>query len=401
MEQIIKSRAEKHLYHINLVAPFLWIVWIGFDYLFAPEHLYSFMITRFGGALMSVLIVINYHKKWVNVFTTQMIMFAVYNGILAYYLSIVPSSALTPYFNGYMMVMIIMYMILIIRFIDIVVFSLLAILGLISIILFGEHSFIRILGNGGFSFLTVIVLLIIFAILRYKGILRDISLTAEIEKARETEELNKTLKAANKEKETLLQEIHHRVKNNLQLVSSMLNLQKSFIDDERIKNIIQDSQQRVSSMSRIHQTLYRSKNFSSINIGEYLRNLTDEIIELYAGKTKSNIKVSYILDEVSFNIKEAIPIGLIANEIITNAVKHAFPNDRMGEINIELKNHVDYVDLKIKDNGIGMNAINNEDTINTLGRELIHSLVEQINAEIKIENSQGLIYVIRIPLPKE
>lgn len=181
----------------------------------------------------------------------------------------------------------------------------------------------------------------------------------------------------------------------------MLNLQKSFIDDERIKNIIQDSQQRVSSMSRIHQTLYRSKNFSSINIGEYLRNLTDEIIELYAGKTKSNIKVSYILDEVSFNIKEAVPIGLIANEIITNAVKHAFPNDRMGEINIELKNHVDYVDLKIKDNGIGMNAINNEDTINTLGRELIHSLVEQINAEIKIENSQGLMYFIRIPLPKE
>lgn len=401
MKNVIQQRAEKHLYYLNVVAPFLWLAWVAFDYLFAPEYFAPFMVTRFGGALMSILIVINYHKRWINVFKTQIIMFAIYNCVLAYYLSVVPEAALTPYFNGYMMIMIVMYLILIIRYIDIIGFTILATLGFVAILLFSEHSLITILGNGGFSFLTIILLLIVFAVLKYKGILRDLSLTAEIEKARETEELNKTLQVANKEKETLLQEIHHRVKNNLQLVSSILNLQKSFFDDERIKNIIQDSQQRVSSMSRIHQTLYRSKNFSSINISDYLKSLTDEIIELYAKGPKSNIAIIYTLDDVHFNIKEAIPIGLLSNEIITNAVKHAFPNGRKGEIKIELKKHSHFVELRISDNGIGLSPNKNNNDKGSLGKVLIQSLLEQIDAEVRIESNHGLIYHIKIPLPSE
>ncbi len=397
MNAIIEQRAEKHFYYLNIAAIVIWPAWILFDYIFAPEYFSTFLITRFAGSLLSVLIILNHHKKWVSVFPAQVVMFAFYNGVLAFYLAYVDENALSPYFNGYMMVMIVMYLILVIRYIDIVFFSLIALSALAAIFFFSRHEATVILGQGGFSFLTITVLLILFAALRYKGILRDVSLSAEIEKARETEELNKTLQIANKEKETLLQEIHHRVKNNLQLVSSILNLQKSFFDDERIKSIIQDSQQRVASMSRIHQTLYRSKNFSSINMADYLSDLSSEIMVLYNDKDRNTIQLDFKTEPIYFTIQEAIPVGLLANEIITNAVKHAFPNERNGTITISLQKVTGAVVLEIADNGIGLLHDSESAPKTSLGKELIQALAEQIDATIELSSAAGLFYTIRIP----
>jgi two-component sensor histidine kinase len=397
MNEIIAQRAAKHFYYLNIAAAFIWPTWIIFDYIFAPEHLLPFLFTRILGSLISIALIANHHKKWIPVFAAQIIMFGVYNAILAFYLIVINQNALSPYFNGYMMVMIVMYLILVIRYFDILFFSLIALSAFVTILLFSAHEGTVILGQGGFSFLTVTMLLIVFATLRYRGILRDVSLVAEIDKARETEELNKTLQIANKEKETLLQEIHHRVKNNLQLVSSILNLQKSFFDDERIKSIIQDSQQRVASMSRIHQTLYRSKNFSSINMSDYLKDLSHEIIELYNDTLTPSIHLKFDTETVYFTIQEAIPVGLLANEIITNAVKHAFPNNSKGTISIFLKKIDDTVFLQISDDGIGLSQKSKAAESTSLGKELIQALSEQIEATIETSSVTGLSYVIRIP----
>lgn len=324
-------------------------------------------------------------------------MFAFYNGILSYYISSVPESALTVYFNGYMMIMIVMYLVLIIRLKDILSFSILVVVSFISVVQWGDHDIISLMGHGGFSFLTIVVLMILFSILKWNGVLRDISLAVEIEKARETEILNKTLEAANKEKETLLQEIHHRVKNNLQLVSSMLNLQKNFVEDEKTKAILQDSQQRVTSMSRIHETLYQSKNFSSINIADYVKKLAEEIIDLYPTPKKELITLQFDLEHVHFGINDAIPIGLIVNEILTNSVKHAFPNNQSGTIHIQLKKFEKEMILEIGDDGIGFNK-DIETSKESLGKELISTLSDQIDAQLTIQSENGVQYRIKVPL---
>ena len=139
----------------------------------------------------------------------------------------VPASALSIYFTGYSMVIIVMYFILILNRKQLILFSFTVFASIVGIILYGNHSMYILFGNGGFAFITIWVLMNFIGYSRYNGVLRDISLLAEIEKAKENQELIVLLKAANEEKATLLKEIHHRVKNNLQIVSSILNLQRS------------------------------------------------------------------------------------------------------------------------------------------------------------------------------
>lgn len=398
MEKIIKKKAELHLYYLCVAAVPLWIVWILFDYWFAIEQFYPFLVTRILGSLLSILLIINHYKKWVNVFSIQLIMFVFYNAILSYYVASVPEHALSSYFNGYMMVMIVVFFMLIIRFKDILWFSIQIVLAFIAILQFGDHSVMFVMANGGFSFLTIFVLMIFFAILRYRGVLRDVSLAVEIEKAKETEEMNKVLEAANKEKETLLQEIHHRVKNNLQLVSSMLSLQKSFTNDEKTKNILLDSKQRITTMSRIHETLYKSTNFSSIDMSTYITQLVEEIIALYNSNSKRNIILKLDLSPLHFNINTAIPVGLIINEMITNSIKHAFPNDK-GTIWVTLKQVGKNTELTIKDNGKGFLEDFSVENSSSLGMELISTLTEQIDSELEVVSSSnsGVEYKIIIP----
>jgi len=197
-----------------------------------------------------------------------------------------------------------------------------------------------------------------------------------------------------KEKEYLLKEIHHRVKNNLQIISSLLNLQLANEKDERIISLLTDCRNRVRSMSLIHEMLYASVSFSHIKFQQYLYKFTEQLSFSYSGirnKIKFLIKVE---DKFSFNIQEMIPLGLIINEIISNSFKHAFPEGE-GKISIDLDCINDEYVLTISDNGIGLPEHFDGKKQSTLGMQLIYILAEQIDARVNLQNEKGVTFKIQ------
>jgi len=196
-----------------------------------------------------------------------------------------------------------------------------------------------------------------------------------------------------KEKEVLLKEIHHRVKNNLQVISSILNLQSSFVKDEKTLDILEESRNRIRSMAIIHESLYQTSNFSSINFSDYLLNLTTSLIASYRVHSGS-VELKTQVDRVELVLDQAIPCGLLVNELITNALKYAFPGNRSGVIFMGLTEKEMCIELVISDDGVGMPegfSILNSDT---LGLQLVNTLVEQLDGEIRVENSGGIKYLI-------
>lgn len=397
MNQIIEERARLHLFYLNIAAIPLWLTWILFDYMFAGDMFQTFIYTRIGGSLLSLFLVLNHYKKWLGVFNSQIVMFAYYNGIIGYYISCIPEASLTPYFNGYSMIMIIMFFILILRIKDIIWFSGLVIIAFPFIGRYGDHDFITLFAGGGFAFMTVFVTMNFFGVLRYKGVLRDLSLTAEIERARETEKTNQILEQANKEKETLLKEIHHRVKNNLQVVSSILRLQSSYVKDPSTLRILEESQQRILSMSMIHETLYKSNNFASINMANYFEELLQDLIHSYQQNPKLTITTHKTIDAVYLNLDQAIPCGLIVNEVITNSLKYAFDGRNTGTIHIRFTEEDNKCTLEIGDDGPGLPSSYSIEEPETLGIQLIITLAEQLDGKFEINQKNGLMYSITFP----
>src|SRR5690606_31285503 len=189
----------------------------------------------------------------------------------------------------------------------------------------------------------------------------------------------KELKNSLKEKEILLKEVHHRVKNNLQVISSILNLQSSYIHDEKILTILKESQNRIKSMAFIHESLYQTNDFSQINFSEYVVNLSKNLVHSYLVNNEL-IELRLDIIKVSLNLDLSILCGLIINELVSNALKYAFENQQeKGYILIKLKTDENYVYLTIADNGKGLPK--NLDFRNTesLGLQLVTTLVEQIN----------------------
>ncbi|REE81823.1 two-component sensor histidine kinase [Lutibacter oceani] len=193
------------------------------------------------------------------------------------------------------------------------------------------------------------------------------------------------LEKQNKEKEFLLKEIHHRVKNNLEIISSLLSLQAAQIDDTNIINAIQVSQNRVYSISMIHQRLYQGKKLGLIEMKDYLIYLGSHILESFG--FENSIELDYQVDFIELDIDTSIPLGLIVNELLTNSFKYAFPNNRKGKIIISLKKIDQHsLLLKITDNGIGIN----ENEKNTgFGTQLINLLTQQLDGELKLETNGG------------
>ena len=197
-----------------------------------------------------------------------------------------------------------------------------------------------------------------------------------------------------KEKELMLREIHHRVKNNLQIISSLLKLQATYITDPIAQEYFRISQDRVKSMALIHQQLYRSTDLSSINFGDYLRHLTTHLFQAY-GVNEGNIRLTIDAKNIYIGIDSAIPCGLLINELISNSLKHAFPSNQKGKINIKMEPIEDnkYV-LVISDNGIGFP--DNIDYRNTksLGMQLVITLTEQIDGKIELIKDNGTTFKI-------
>lgn len=196
-----------------------------------------------------------------------------------------------------------------------------------------------------------------------------------------------------KEKEVLLKEVHHRVKNNMQVISSILNLQSSYVKDEYAFNLLKECQNRVKTMAFIHESLYQTKNFESVNFSEYITTLSKNLVHTYALNSK-NIKLLLTLDNLYLNLDLSIPCGLIVNEIISNSLKYAFPDNRDGIIFVTLKKINNLVSIEVGDNGIGISSDFDIKNTQTLGLQLVDTLIEQINGKLVIDRKKGTKFII-------
>jgi len=194
------------------------------------------------------------------------------------------------------------------------------------------------------------------------------------------------IKNSLKEKEVLLREIHHRVKNNFQIITSLLSLQADTFNDEKITNIFRDIHNRIKSMSLIHELIYKADDFNYLSVQNYIRRLVEHLRLSYS-MHKGLIQISSEISDIEMQLDDLIPIGLIINELISNAFKHAFPNDRRGVLFVGLKKVVDdYYELVIRDDGIGFSTELDSLNRKSLGLFLVQTLVKQIKGELKVSN---------------
>lgn len=195
------------------------------------------------------------------------------------------------------------------------------------------------------------------------------------------------------EKEVLLKEVHHRVKNNLQIISSIMSLQSGHVDgDERILELLRVSRDRIRSMSFIHESLYQNKDFSSIDLGSYIDGLSRNLVMSYS--LTGNIALERDLKRVELVLDQAIPCGLILNELISNSFKHAFPNGRPGVVRIALNLSGEQVSITVKDNGVGLPEGFNTKNDGNLGLELVRTLVEQLDGKLDVKTGDGVAYLL-------
>ncbi len=206
----------------------------------------------------------------------------------------------------------------------------------------------------------------------------------------------KQIQAALLEKEILLKEIHHRVKNNLQVISSLLYLQSLKITDESMLELFRESRNRVAAMGLVHEQLYRTDNFAKVDFGLYARTLAESLLESY-GVTDVQISLSVVTDKTSLDINIAIPCGLLVSEIISNALKYAFPNGQSGQIAIHLHTENQVCHLRVSDDGLGMPE-NSQIRPGSLGLQLIDRLVAQIGGTLTRGGPPGTTYHIQFPL---
>jgi len=201
------------------------------------------------------------------------------------------------------------------------------------------------------------------------------------------------IEASLKEKEVLLKEIHHRVKNNLQIVSSLLFLQESEIDDPRLYEAFRASQLRIKSMGLVHEFLYRGDNLAKIDFGGYLKTLAESLSQAYPAEA-DRISIDVDVDSVPMGMGIAMPCGLIVTEILTNSLKYAFPDGREGRIRIRLRAEAgDRVELEIGDDGIGFDE--GSVTGKSLGLTLVRELSRQLSGELSMSTADGVIFTLK------
>lgn len=205
----------------------------------------------------------------------------------------------------------------------------------------------------------------------------------------------KRLKRSLDEKEAMVQEVHHRVKNNMQVISSLLGLQSMYLEDDKVQSALQESQNRVHSMAMVHEKLYQSKNLSSVDIKEYLNEIMQYLLSNYQ-MDSYNIKTDFQTEQVEMDIKTAAPLGLIINELLTNSLKYAFPN-KEGEITLKICLIDDCYHLLIADNGVGLPSNFKLDQTKTLGLQLVNRLVRQIDGSIELKKVEGTEFIIKFP----
>jgi len=210
---------------------------------------------------------------------------------------------------------------------------------------------------------------------------------------------DKQIQHSLKEKEILLREVHHRVKNNLQTISSLLDLQAESIKDSAALEAFRSSQSRIRSMALIHERLYKSENLSRIKAQEYIKNLIDYLEATYDSQA-GNIKLKTNVQNILLNLDTAIPCGLIINELVSNSMKYAFPGEQAGTIEVSLLvSSADSISLSVKDDGIGIPADITVENSPSLGLQLVYLLAKQINGTLITERKNGTKVELIFPKP--
>ncbi len=223
----------------------------------------------------------------------------------------------------------------------------------------------------------------------FTAILRDVT-----ERAAAQEKIMNSLR----EKEVLLKEIHHRVKNNLQVIASLLGLQARSATDERMRRMLLESQNRVHTMALLHENLYQSPNLSQIDLPDYIRQLVSHLYHSY-GTDPALIRLETKLDALNLDPDSAVACGLIVNELVSNCLKHAFPDGRKGVMRVEL--HVDAnnrAELIVADDGIGLRSESELETAATLGLRLVRTLAEQLGGAIQLRSNAGAEAQLTFPV---
>jgi two-component sensor histidine kinase len=213
----------------------------------------------------------------------------------------------------------------------------------------------------------------------------------------EANALRSEREASLKQKEILLKEVHHRVKNNLQMISSLFNLQAEFITDPAVLEIFRESQARVRTIATVHQRLYQSSDLSMVDVSAYLRALVVDLRRTFTGQDLA-LDVSIDVEPIGIGIDLAIPCGLAVNELVTNSIKHAFPGRRKGAIKIAGKKSDGVLSLSVADDGVGMPAGIDLRSAQTLGLQLVYMLTKQMKGDVVLHREGGTRFEMRMRL---
>lgn len=207
---------------------------------------------------------------------------------------------------------------------------------------------------------------------------------------------NQIIQKSLQEKEVLLKEIHHRVKNNLQVISSLLSLQSRRVEDQSVQEAILEGRNRVRSMAMIHQNLYQTEKLTTINVEEYIEQLAQNLFASY-NIEPDRISMDTQIQALELDVDVLIPLGLILNELITNALKYAFPEGREGKIRVSLQRETEQLELRVKDNGIGLPDDFEPNTTKSMGYQLVNSLVRKLKGRLEVQNQVGTDILLSIP----
>lgn len=216
----------------------------------------------------------------------------------------------------------------------------------------------------------------------------------ESESAREKAADYQTLRDALRDKSVLLQEVHHRVNNNLQVICSLLSMQSDAAREVCLASALRTSLERIRSMAMIHAMLYASSNPAGIDFGEYAQSLVSEVVSSY-GIDQTRIRIEFDVEPIHIELDRAIPCGLILNELLSNALKYAFPGGRAGVISISLRQREGRIRLAVEDTGVGLPETRSPRKRQSLGLGIVDTLSKQLRADLEIASGQGARFVLQ------